>query len=386
MKHPAKPEQRASIEPAAADPAPRQDYAPQQESVRLSIAAVGDMMLGTDYPENHLPDDDGVSFLEGVTSWISEADIAVGNLEGVLLDGGEPAKECRNPASCYLFRSPARYARYFADAGFDAISVANNHARDFGEEGRTSSMNSLAAVGIHHSGRRGDFASFDVKGLRVAFLAFAVTRNSNLLHDYPLAERTVRSYAQDHDIVIVSFHGGAEGQDVERIPFAEEFYFGEPRGNVVRFARAMVDAGADVVVGHGPHVVRGMELYKDRLIAYSLGNFATYYGISVEGNRGIAPILVATVNSKGEFVDGQIHSTIQIRPGGPVPDPEQRVLQLLRTLSIADFDDPGILFQANGRIVPDNQGDGHRLDLTKHSGISSVFAGETSISEHSLWH
>ena len=95
--------------------------------------------------------------------------------------------------------------------------------------------------------------------------------------------------AATHDIVIVSFHGGAEGNGAEMLPFAREIFAGEDRGNVVEFAHAMVDAGADLVLGHGPHVVRPMELYRDRLIAYSLGNFATYYGISVEGIRGIAP-------------------------------------------------------------------------------------------------
>jgi hypothetical protein len=345
-------EESAVAQAAAAEQPVVGPPVPVADNVRLSIAAVGDMMLGTDYPENHLPDDDGVDFLASVTPWLSAAELAVGNLEGVLIDGGEAAKTCRNSSACYLFRSPTRYAKYFADAGFDAISVANNHARDFGEKGRTSSMQSLAAQGMYHSGRRGDFASFEVQGLQIAFLAFAVTRNSNLLHDYELAEQTVRSYAADHDVVIVSFHGGAEGQDVERIPFAEETYFGEPRGNVVRFSRSMVDAGADLIVGHGPHVVRGMELYKGRLIAYSLGNFATYYGISVEGNRGIAPILVTTVNSKGEFIDGQIHSTIQIRPGGPVPDPQQRALNLIRDLSHADFDDPGIRFLPDGQLLP----------------------------------
>ena len=321
------------------------------DSVRLKIAAVGDMMLGTDYPENHLPDDDGVAFLSAVAPWLRDADIATGNLEGVLIDGGEPAKVCRNANACYLFRSPVRYAQYYADAGFDAISVANNHARDFGEEGRSSSMQSLATVGIHHSGRRGDFASFESNGLRIAFLAFAVTRNSNLVHDYDVAAQTVAEFSDKHDIVIVSFHAGAEGRDVEHIPFGEEEYFGEPRGNVVRFSRSMVDAGADLLIGHGPHVVRGMELYKGRLIAYSLGNFATYYGISVEGIRGIAPILVTNLNSTGEFLDGQIHSTIQVRPGGPVADPEQRVLNLIRELSYDDFDDPGIRFLSDGRIV-----------------------------------
>ena len=334
---------------AAPPPAPPE---PDKSRLRITIASVGDMMLGTDYPENHLPDDDGVSFLAAVTPVLSAADIAFGNLEGVLVDGGEPAKKCNNPNACYLFRSPTRYAAYLRDAGFNVMSLANNHARDFGEEGRTSTMDALAAVGIHHSGREGDFASFEINGLRVAVLAYAVTRESNMLLDYELAEATVAEFAATHDIVMVTFHGGAEGVDATNLPFAEEEYFGEPRGDVVMFARMVVDAGADLVVGHGPHVVRAVEHYKDRLIAYSLGNFATYYGISVAGIKGVAPILLTTLDGEGRFVEGEIVSTIQLRPSGPSLDPEHRALKLMRGLTAEDFDAPGLRFEDDGRFYP----------------------------------
>jgi poly-gamma-glutamate capsule biosynthesis protein CapA/YwtB (metallophosphatase superfamily) len=330
----------------------RQSRVPLQHRTTLSIATVGAIMLGTDYPENHLPDDDGAGFLAAVTPVLQAADIAVGNLEGVLMDGGEPGKQCGNPQACYLFRTPARYVGYFAEAGFDVMSLANNHARDFGEEGRTVSMQNLAGAGIRHTGREGDFAVMEVNGLSVALLGYAVTLNSNLLLDYDIAAETVRQFAANHDIVVITFHGGAEGQDVTRLPFAEEEYFGEMRGDVVKFSRMMVDAGADLVVGHGPHVARGMERYRDRLIAYSLGNFATYYGISVDGIKGIAPILVTTLDREGRFVEGQIHSTRQVRPAGPTPDPDQQVLDLMRSLSIQDFITPGIRFLEDGRIVP----------------------------------
>jgi len=320
--------------------------------VKLTIAAVGDMMLGTDYPENHLPDDDGAGFLAAVTPLLSAPDITFGNLEGVLVDGGEPGKQCSNPAACYRFRSPSRYADHYVAAGFDVMSLANNHSRDFGEDGRLVTMQTLANAGIHHSGLEGDFANFEIKGLTIALLAFAVTKNSNLLLDYEQAAATIARSATTHDIVIVSFHGGAEGRDVMNLPFDEEEYYGEPRGDVVKFSRMMVDAGADLVFGHGPHVVRAMERYKERLIAYSLGNFATYYGISVDGVKGIAPILVVTIDETGKFVEGHIHSTVQIRPAGPTIDESQRALHLIRGLSIQDFGKPGLRFLADGKIVP----------------------------------
>lgn len=347
---PVTPEPPAEAAPAAPKPAAEAETGASR--VHLKIAAVGDMMLGTNYPQNHLPDDDGVGFLRHVAPILADADITFGNLEGVLLDNGEPAKKCSNPDACFLFRSPSRYVNHFVEAGFDVLSLANNHARDFGDEGRLASMQTLAVAGIHHSGLEGDFASLTVNGLDVAVLAYAVTKNSNMMLDYETAAATVADHAGRHDIVIVSFHGGAEGQDVTRLPFAEEEYFGEPRGDVVKFSRMMVDAGADLVIGHGPHVVRAMERYRNRLIAYSLGNFATYYGISVAGIKGIAPILVVTLDGEGNFVEGMIHSTIQRRPDGPSIDKQNRALNLMRSLSLLDFTTPGLTFYPDGSLEP----------------------------------
>ena len=329
---------------------------PDKSSLRLTIAAVGDMMLGTDFPQNHLPDDDGAGFLADVAEALSAADVTFGNLEGVLMDGGEPVKKCSNPKACYLFRSPTRYADHLVAAGFDVMSLANNHARDFGEQGRDSSMQALAQAGIRHSGREGDFASFERNGLKIAVLAYAVTKNSNMLLDYALSEQTVAEFANTHDIVVVSFHGGAEGRDATHLPFAEEEYYGEPRGDVVKWSRMVIDAGADLVIGHGPHVVRAIERYNDRLIAYSLGNFATYYGISVADIKGVAPILRVTLDGAGRFIEGDIVSTRQIRPAGPSIDPDQRAYRLMRMLSIEDFVTPGIAFLPEGRIIPADRG------------------------------
>lgn len=324
--------------------------APSHGDGSLTIAAVGDLMIGTDYPEDRLPPHDGARYLEAAAPLLQAADIAIGNLEGVVMDGGTPRKTCEIAAACYLFRSPARYVNHFKNAGFDALSLANNHSRDFGEAGRSYTMALLADAAIRHSGRRGDIATWQVDGQRVAFIAFSPTLKSHLLNDIPTAITLVASLAEHHDIVLVSFHGGVEGRGAERLPFEEEFYFGETRGEVVRFSRAVIDAGADLVIGHGPHVVRAMELYKNRLIAYSLGNFATHTGVNVAGANGFAPLLVTRIDADGVFLDAQLHSFVQIRPDGPQPDADNNALEMVRRLTAETFPDGSLSFGDDGTI------------------------------------
>lgn len=341
----------APVEAATPTEEPVAEITPDYASMRITIAGAGDIMLGTDFPENHLPDDDGAGFLAAVTPALTSVDIAFGNLEGVLMDGGEPAKQCSNPASCYMFRSPTRYAQHLRNAGFDVVSLANNHARDFGEAGRDSSMTALDAVGIMHSGREGEIASWEQNGLRIAMIAFSPTVGSWPLLSIDVATDAVSALASDHDVIIVSFHGGAEGFDgAEHIGFGMEYAYGEARGDVVRFAHAVIDAGADLVLGHGPHVPRAMEIYSDRLIAYSLGNFAAYYGISVAGPKGYAPIVITELDGYGRFLTGELQSYIQLRPGGPVPDPEKNALRMIRRLTLEDFPQGQLSFSPSGQI------------------------------------
>ena len=320
------------------------------EKITLNIKAVGDMMLGTNFPYNHFADDDGISLLAHVSRVLKDADITFGNLEGSLLAEGKPRKECKDPRRCYLFRSPPHYAMYFQQAGFDVLSLANNHARDFGEEGARESMRHLDDVGIKHTGQEGDIASWVVKGLKVAVIAYAPFIGSHDFLNTKMAQQQVKQLAAEHDVVVVSMHAGGEGLDATHVPFAEEFFYGENRGDVAAFSRAVIDAGADLVIGHGPHVPRGMELYRDRLIAYSLGNFCTYYGISVAGSKGLAPILDVTIDEQGRFLNGEIISTRQIRPGGPVPDKSNAAARLMKQLSEADFPHSTLFISEQGKL------------------------------------
>jgi len=333
-------------------PAPAKASSGASEALpSLTVAAVGDIMLGTDYPQDRLPPQGAGALLRGMADTLRGADIAFANLEGVLLDGGEPVKQCTDPAWCYLFRSPSAYAADLEAAGFDVLSLANNHARDFGEPGRSATMRTLDNVGIRHSGRAGDIASWRVKGVRVALVAFAPFLGSNSMLDRDLARAIVTALKANHDIVMVSVHAGAEGADVTHLSFEREYYHGEDRGDEVAFAHAMVDAGADLVLGSGPHVPRALELYRGRLVAYSLGNFCTYWGIKVAGPNGLAPILTVRLAPDGRFVGGRIVSARQVRPAGPRPDPKRRAARLMAELTREDFPHTALAFQADGRVL-----------------------------------
>ncbi len=174
---------------------------------------------------------------------------------------------------------------------------------------------------------------------------------SHQLNDLVRAQEIVTTLAAKNDIVIVSFRGGAEGDGASKLPFARENYAGEDRGDVVEFARTVIDAGADLVIGHGPHVMRPIELYRDRLIAYSLGNFATYYGISVNGIRGTSGVLVTRLADDGRFIDAHFTSTVQIRPGGPQPDPQHRALTQLKALTAEAFPQGALKIADDGSIT-----------------------------------
>jgi hypothetical protein len=339
---------------------------PNPPDAGFTFAAVGDVMLGSTFPDEtgkSLPPDDGRHVLDEVAPVLARADIAFGNLEGPLVDGGvsskcgpapSPAKKRKNakPKSCYAFRVPERYGQYLKDAGFDVMGLANNHAMDFGEEGRQSSLRTLDALGILHTGPVGEVAHLEVHGVRVAIIGFATYAHGNDLNKLPAAEALVAGEAKKSDVVIVSFHGGAEGATRTHVPVGAEMFYGENRGDLRRFTHAMVDAGAALVFGHGPHVVRGMEMYKGRLIAYSLGNFATYGGMNLLGPTGIACILEVAFGPDHKMSGARVVPTMQPMPGGPRLDAERRVIPMLRDLSRADFGGAAVTIDDDGAIAP----------------------------------
>lgn len=325
----------------------------QETPKTATVMGVGDLMLGTHYPSrSHLPPNDGKDLLAPVTPLLSSADVAFGNLEGVILSAEGQRKHCNDPKVCYAFKMPDHYAGYFKAAGFDVLSVANNHVRDFGTSGTENTKKLLREQGIAHAGLvEVPTAIFERNGLTYGFAAFAPNSGTVRITDLEGAQRIVRELDEQCDIVIVSFHGGAEGSTKNHITRNTEIFLGENRGNPYAFSRAVIDAGADIVFGHGPHVVRAMDLYKDRIIAYSLGNFATYSRFNLSGRNGYAPILEVEVASDGTFLRGHIHSFEQLGEGGPTPDTAGKARREIARLTAEDLPECVLVFGEDGSVV-----------------------------------
>lgn len=318
----------------------------------ITIIGVGDIMIGTNFPnEGYLPPDSGKHMLASVAHVLRDADLTFGNQEGVILNEGGEAKSCSDPSLCYIFRSPEYLAQHYVDAGIDMMSLANNHAGDFGETGRKNTMKVLDSLGIHHAGQLVQpYTIFEKDRIKYGFVAFSPNNGTQSINDLKAAIEIVQLLDSLTDIVIVSFHGGAEGSKYQRVTREREYFYGENRGNVYEFSHAMVDAGADIVFGHGPHVARAIEVYKERFIAYSLGNFATYGRFNLSGANGLAPIAKVWITEDGSFVKGKIISAIQRGAGIPEIDLKHRAAQKIKELTEQDFEDSAILIDPEGNI------------------------------------
>ena len=319
----------------------------------ITVTAVGDMMLGTTYPEpGNLPPDSGKRSFIAAKPFFAGSDIVFGNLEGSLLDHGLPATFKKNLKVAYLFRMPTRFGYVFKNAGFNLLSIANNHITDFGENGYKSTMKTLDSIGIHYAGLDVcPFSIFKKDSITYGFCAFAPNAHTSPLLLTRHVQALIRSLKAQCDVVIVSFHGGAEGPTYEHVPFKMESFLGAKRGDVHAFAHAAIDAGADLVLGNGPHVSRAIEKYKGRLIAYSLGNFCTYKSVSVAGVCGMAPLLKVKISRKGDFISGNIVSFQQNHQNGLTRDTLNRAAKRIRLLTEKDFPGSGLQITDDGSIT-----------------------------------
>ncbi|MDC0584340.1 CapA family protein [Bacteroidales bacterium] len=318
----------------------------------IVIAGVGDIMPGTNFPGRKYlpPNDDCYPLFSDVLSELAWQDIVTGNLEGVLAGNIETVKKCQDTNLCYAFRIPDHYLGCVLDAGFDFLSVANNHVGDFGEEGRQRMSAVLEGSNVNFSGFRSHpYTILKKDGIKYGFIGMSTSGGTNDFSNYSYAKPLIMKVDSMVDILIISIHGGCEGAGYQHVTKEIEVFYGQNRGNIYEFAHLAIDWGADIIFGHGPHVTRAVEVYKNRFVAYSLGNFCTYARFNLQGPNGIAPLINVYTDRKGRFYQAKVVSTRQIGEGGTRIDPYERAYKKILELTNADFPGHQLLFE-NGFI------------------------------------
>lgn len=310
----------------------------------VSISWVGDIAFSRDRGLPRHP----ASVFRPVRRWLRSADVSTGNLEGTLGHGG--TTKCGG--NCFAFQAPPRYAGVFRRAGFDLMNLANNHSNDAGPHGIRMTRRALRHAGLHYTGLRGQITVRRVNGTRVAFVGFAPYPWASPLTHIPRARKLVRRAARRADVVVVDIHAGAEGAGAQHTPHHTEYAFGENRGNPRRFAHAVVRAGADAVLGSGPHVLRGMECYRHAVVAYSLGNFVGYHTLSTSGVLSLSGVLQVRLGAGGRFLGGRLHPVRLHGPGVPRRDSHRRSIRLVRRLSREDFGHRACRISRRGIVRP----------------------------------
>ncbi len=319
----------------------------------VSVIGVGDIMPGTNFPSKSFlpPNNNCYPLLAQVKHILQNANLTVGNLEGCFSENAPLVKRCKDKTKCYAFRIPVKYSECLKDAGFDVLTLANNHSGDFGNLGRETTVKTLNKLKIAHAGlTKYPYTIFTKDSIKYGIASFSPNNGTVSILNLANATRIVKLLKSKADIVIVTFHGGAEGNKHQHITRKTETFYGENRGNVYKFARTVIDAGADIVFGHGPHVSRAIDLYKNRFIAYSLGNFCTYGRFNLKGPNGIAPIIKINVKKNGEFINGQIFSIKQTGEGVTCIDKENNAVKKIKILTLSDIPESPIQIDDDGFI------------------------------------
>lgn len=319
--------------------------AAQDGQTEISLNWVGDIAFSR---SAGLPSNGGAGVFAGVRGPLRAADFTTGNLEGTL--GRGSGTKCRG--NCHEFIAPPGYARVFRRAGFRMLNLANNHSHDAGPRGLRTTASALRSAGVAHTGLRNQVTIERIRGVRVAFLGFAPYGWASPLLDIGAAKTLVRGAARRADVVVVFFHGGAEGAGALHTPHGTEHAFGENRGALRRFSHAVVDSGADAVLGSGPHVLRGIECYRGAVVAYSLGNFAAYRTLSTSGVLGLSGVLTVRMSERGRFTGGRLWPVRLRPPGLPRRDGSRESVKLVRRLSQQDFGGRACRISATGAVKP----------------------------------
>lgn len=275
----------------------------------LTVGFVGDMVpsIDSDYNRNVFKD---------VKPVLEQPDLMIGNLEGTFASPERISKCEDTKENCFAFRGNPNFAHYLKDAGFDFVSLVNNHSYDFGKDGLGDTITILDEYGIGYITTENPSVSLNVQGYNVGILGLSSTRPRSTITDYDFISREVSKLKSHNDFVIVIFHGGAEGSDKSAVPGANEYVGNEDRGNVELVAKTAIDNGADLVLGAGPHILRKIDIYKNVPIAYSMGNFVGSKKLVTIGDLKLSGIFTATLQ-KNKMTDYDFISILMSPDGIP---------------------------------------------------------------------
>jgi hypothetical protein len=331
------------------------------------VCAGGDVTLGTNLDTTWVftasarlgrrvaafPDPD--SLLAPLAPLVADADVLMLNVESAIGRGPVSRQKCApGSTACFAFRSePAAAAalRRLAGAAPLVGNVANNHARDAGVDGWYATMRHLRDAGARVTGA--DTLATPVPtawGDTVAFLGFSPWTGPDSRNTAAVRRHVARAAARWR-YVVVSVHLGAEGRGAQHTYNAPEVFLGEDRGNPVAFAHAAVDAGASVVFGHGPHVLRAAEWYGRGLIFYSLGNLLTYGPFTLADPLNRGAIACADLDAAGGVAYAELRPTRQTPPGIVRPDSSGTASALVHALGGEDFPFTSARVSTNGVLV-----------------------------------
>lgn len=274
---------------AGADTCVDRDHVPAiGESV--TIKAVGDIVIGSDWPTSVYPPGFNLDLENRLKRVIGPADAVFGNFEGALTTHSVSTK-APNFSTVFAFRMPPSFAQMLKSAGFNVMHIANNHTFDFGQIGYNDTITHLTKAGIATVGETDKVTIQKSNGVTIAWIGFSHLYRYNHVGNLAKLAQLIQQARPVADLVVVSLQAGAEGSEALKVTNYDEKFLGENRGNTYAFAHRAIDLGADLVLGHGPHVVRGLECYKGKLIAYSLGNFIGYNALSIKRAAALSMVL-----------------------------------------------------------------------------------------------
>lgn len=360
-------ERAARLARLAADSTARARDEERRASASVRVCAGGDVTLGTNLDTTWtayasrklkrriaaLPSPD--SLLMPLRPLVADAQVLLLNVEGAVGEGATPLDKCAGTTSgCYALRMPLDAARAIRRVNPHAIviaNLANNHARDAGAEGLAETVRALRDAGVVVTGV--DTLATIVAtpaGDSIAVIGFSTSGGITDLRDLDAVRRHVSRAAASSRRVIVTMHLGAEGAGAQRTLDSTEKFMNGTRGNPVAFARTSTDAGAHLVIGHGPHVVRAIEWRDRALVIYSLGNLVTYGPFSHREPMRRGAVACATVDGRGLVREAVLRPTVQRAPGHVRADRSRRALHLADSLSRLDFPETGARIARDGTV------------------------------------